>query len=479
MRVLHVASEAYPLVKTGGLADVAGPLPAAQVRLGVDARLLLPGYPDALRRLEGVGEPVDLGELLPGLGPTRLIQGRMPDTGLPVWLVDHSMLYDRPGGLYLDLQGDEWPDNHLRFGLLGRVGARMAGADAPAGWRPELVHAHDWHAGLAPAYLALGGTPRPATVFSVHNIAFSGKFARATAAELGIPPSALVPEGLEFYGDLSFLKAGLYYADRLATVSPTYAGELLTPAGGMGFDVLLRHRADELVGILNGIDEQVWDPSRDPSLSAPYDADSLDRKARNKAVLQQELGLAEDPRAFLSAFIGRLTLQKGIDLLLEALPGMLAGRDQVVVLGSGERLFQEELKEVATHHPDRLAVRIGYDEPLAHRIQAGADLFLMPSRFEPCGLTQMYALRYGTPPLVRRTGGLADTVVDAALRGQGTGFLFDEPDPAALLETFQRARRRFRDRKSWRALQRRCMVRPSGWGRAAARYLDLYQKLVP
>ncbi len=477
MRILHVVSEAYPLVKTGGLADVAGALPAAQRRLGLDARLLIPAYPDALRRLDPEGPPVELGELLAGTGTARLLPGRMPGSGVPVWLLACPSLYQRPGGLYLDARGRDWPDNHLRFGLLGRAAARLADPDAPAGWRCEIVHAHDWHAGLAPAYLALRPGSRPATVMTVHNFFFSGKFALAAAALLGLPGACVQPEGVEFYGSLSFLKAGLYYADRITTVSPTYAREIQTPEGGMGFDGLLRKRSAHLRGILNGIDEELWDPARDPLLAAPFDAQQIEEKATNKAALQRGLDLSESPRTFLAGVVGRLTEQKGIDLVVAALPELLGLGAQVAVLGSGDRVLERALAKAARTHPGRVAVRIGYDESQAHRFQAGCDLFLMPSRFEPCGLTQMQAMRYGTPPLARRTGGLADTVVDVSEWGRGTGFLFEEISPEALVASFRRARERYSARKTWRSLQRRCMVQRFSWEVSARRYQELYQEL--
>jgi starch synthase len=477
MRILHVASEAYPLVKTGGLADVAGALPAAQRQLGLDARLLIPAYPDAIRRLEPEGTPIELGELLIGTGTTRLLSGRMPRSGVPVWLLECPSLYHRPGGLYQDARGQVWSDNHLRFGLLGRAAARLAEPDAPAGWRCDLVHAHDWHAGLAPAYLALRPGPRPATVMTVHNIAFPGKFALAAAVPLGLPPACVQPEGVEFYGSLSFLKAGLHYADRITTVSPTYAREIQTLEGGMGFDGLLRKRSAHLRGILNGIDEDLWDPARDPLLAAPFDAHRIEEKAPNKTALQRRLGLSESPRTFLAGVVGRLTEQKGIDLVVRALPSLLELGAQVAVLGSGDRVLERALTRAARRYPGRVAVRIGYDESEAHRFQAGCDLFLMPSRFEPCGLTQMQAMRYGAPPLAHRTGGLADTVVDVSERGRGTGFLFEESSVEALMAAFRRARERYQARKAWRSLQRRCMVQRFGWEVSARRYQELYQEL--
>jgi starch synthase len=349
-----------------------------------------------------------------------------------------------------------------------------------AGWAPDVLHAHDWQAGLAPAYLALEGGPRPGTVFTVHNLAFQGFFPAWRLAELGLPAAAFRTDGLEFYGGIAFLKAGLYYADRLTTVSPGYAREIRTDARGEGG--LLRARAADLVGIVNGIDTAVWDPARDPHLPAAYPPRTAEQKARNKAALQARLGLAATPDAPLLAVVSRLTWRKGMDLLLAALPELLAQGGQLAVLGGGEADLEAGFRAAARHHPGRVGCRIGYDEGLAHLVQGGADTVLAPSRDEPCGLVQLVGLRYGTIPLVARVGGLADTVIDAneaALEdGVATGFQLAPVEAWALADAIRRAVEVYRRPGAWGRLVARAMTREVGWGRVARRYLDPYPWLV-
>ncbi len=475
LRVLQVASEAFPLVKTGGLADVVGALPAALAREGVEIRTLLPLYPAVLARLERAEPVLDLGELMGG--PARLLEGGA--AGLALFLLDAPHLFDRPGGPYQGPDGGDWPDNAQRFAALAWA-ARELGLGALTGFRPAVVHAHDWQAALAPAYLALADRPRPATVTTVHNLAFQGQFPATLLTELRLPESAFTIEGLEYYGAIGFLKAGLVYSDRLTTVSPTYAREIMTPAYGMGLDGLLRLRADRLVGIVNGIDEAVWDPARDPALPEPFDAARLEAREASRRALRERLGLQDDPGPLFAA-VTRLSWQKGLDLLLEALPRLLALGCRLAVLGSGEPALELAFAEAARGHPGRIACRIGYDEGLAHLIQAGADAILVPSRFEPCGLTQLYALRYGAVPIVARVGGLADTVVDAneAAVGDGvaTGIQFAPVTVEALVDALERAVALWRDRPRWRALQRRGMTRRVGWSARALEYARLYREL--
>jgi starch synthase len=474
MKILVVASEAYPLVKTGGLADVAGALPAALAALGQDVRLMLPGYPPVLDGAEGLGRWRSLGDPL-GAGELRIALGRVPGGGLPLWVVDCPPRYRRDGGPYLDPEGRDWPDNHLRFALLARAAAMVCDAGALLGWRPDVLHAHDWQTGLAPAFLALRGGRRPRTVFTIHNIQFPGIFGGETLAQVGLPPESFTPDGVEYHGGLSFLKAGIRYGDRVNTVSPGYAREVLTPEGGAGFDGLLTARGDRFGGILNGIDAAVWNPAGDPLIAHPYSARHLASKRQNKAALQRETGLAPLPDAPLLGAISRLTVQKGLDLVLGALPQMLARGGQLVLLGAGESTLEVAFRLAAEAHPGRVSVRIGYDEALAHRIQAGCDLLLVPSRFEPCGLTQLYALRYGTLPVVRRTGGLADSVLDARETGAGTGFVFDAATVADLTAALTRAFALYARRADWQAMQRRAMGRDSSWEGAARQYLALYR----
>lgn len=489
MRVLVVASEVYPLVKTGGLADVAGALPAALHQRGLEARILLPAYPGVIEAAQDRGKPISL--LGPGGGPlgpapAHLIPARMPDSGVPVWLLDCPALFDRPGGPYGDLLGYDHADNYLRFALLSRVAALVATGHAVPGWEADVVHASDWQTGLVPAYLKAGGVRRadgsaPATVFTIHNLHFQGIFGPEILPLIALPPSTFSLHGLEFNGMVSYLKAGLYYADRLTTVSPTYAWEITTPEGGRGMDGLLRQRAEAgaFTGILNGVDYDLWNPAEDEALPEPFTLETVDMgKARNKQALQRELGLSEEPGAPLFGLVSRFSDQKGIDLVAEAVPELVNAGAQVVVLGSGDRGLEHALTALLNIFPGRIAVRIGYNEDLAHRIQAASDFLLVPSRFEPCGLTQLYALRYGALPVVRRTGGLADTVHDMNEPGGGTGFLFDHADVNGLLWACRRAMAFMHDPHAVHLARQRAMRQDFGWSRIAQAYEALYSSLM-
>ncbi|HWS76586.1 MAG TPA: glycogen synthase GlgA [Quisquiliibacterium sp.] len=480
LKVLFASSEISPWVKTGGLGDVAAALPPALAAAGCELRLLLPAYP-ALRqafgeRLAPIARVAPAGAALPG---ATLLSAPMGD-GVELMLLDAPHLYDRPGNPYVDANGRDHPDNLLRFGLLSRVAALLSSADSPIGWRPHVLHCNDWQTGLAPAFLHyFHGGERAASVLTIHNIAFQGLFGREALDALGLPGDAFRFDGVEFHGHVSFLKAGLQFCDRIATVSPTYAREILSPEFGWGLEGLLRHRADRVHGILNGIDTDAWNPASDPALARTYDAGTLERKAENRRDLQRRIGLAADEGAPLLGVVSRLTGQKGLDLLLALGDRLCEGGAQIALLGSGEAALQDGWQAVAHRHPGRCAVVLGFDEALAHRIEAGADLFVMPSRFEPCGLNQMYSMRYGTPPVVRRTGGLADTVVDAdeAARtgGQGNGFVFDEPSAQSLEEALRRAFAARRDASRWRAIQRAGMSADFGWAGAAREYLAVMQ----
>lgn len=490
MRVLSVAAELYPLIKTGGLADVTGALPGALAPLGIEMRALLPAYPSVREALVaaggGFGEVVaELPGLPGGQGRIRLADYR----NLVIYLVDAQRLFERPGNPYAGPDGADWPDNGTRFAALAWAAAALARGADPA-WRPAVVHAHDWQAGLVPAYLALDAGPparhagpRPRTVMTVHNLAFQGQFPAALVAPLGLPQAAFGVAGLEYYGSLGFLKAGLFFADALTTVSPTYALEIQTAEHGMGLDGLLRARAADLEGIVNGIDETVWNPAADPHLVAPYDAAKLGRKRLNKAAVQQRLGLAPRLEALLACVVSRLTYQKGMDLLLEVVPGFIAAGGQLVVLGAGDRGLEAAYARLAAAHPDAIACVLGYDEPLAHLLQGGADAILVPSRFEPCGLTQLYGLPYGTVPIVARTGGLADTVIDAnhaaLTMGVATGLQVAPLSTQALAAALGQARRLFAEPAVWRRLQEAGMRQPVGWRLSAERYAALYQRLAP
>jgi starch synthase len=475
VRVLSVASELFPLVKTGGLADVAGALPAALSRRGIEVRSLAPGYPAVLHGLHR-GETVYQFDQLFG-GSARLVAGKAE--GLELFVLDAPHLYARPGNPYADSAGRDWPDNADRFAALARAAAEI-GRGALPGFVPDVVHAHDWQAGLAPAYSRHLGERSPGTVFTVHNLAFQGVFPAGTFHRLGLPPSAFSIYGVEYAGGVGYLKAGLYYADRITTVSPTYADEIRTPEGGMGLDGLLRGRGAALSGILNGIDEEVWNPASDRRLAARYTRNSLDLRAANKAALRARFGVTPDPEALLFGVISRLSWQKGLDLLLAVLP-RLAESVQLVVLGSGEEGLERGFRAAASARPDRIGVTIGYDEALAHMIQGGADALVVPSRFEPCGLTQLCALHYGAVPIVARVGGLNDTVIDAndmaLAAGVATGIQFAPVTENALEGALRRALSLWREPAAWRGMQENGMAAQVGWDRPAAHYAKLYTEI--
>jgi starch synthase len=476
LRVLAVASEAVPLVKTGGLADVVGALPAALAPEGIAVTTLLPLYP-AVR--DAVPRPRTLRRIaaLYG-GPARLLAAEV--SGMRLLLLDVPHLYDRPGGPYLGPDGLDWPDNALRFAALGRVAADVA-RTATGRARIDAVHAHDWQAGLVGAYLRHGPGRRVPVLFSIHNLAFQGRFPAALFPALGLPAEAFSVEGVEYGGGVGFLKAGIWYADRITTVSPSYAAEIMTPEGGMGLDGLLRGRADALSGILNGLDTSLWDPSADPLLPAPFSAADLAPRAAAKAALRSAFGLAADPEAPLFAFIGRLAWQKGVDLLLDALPALLGAGGQLALLGSGEPALQQACLDAAAANPGRVGARIAFREDLAHLLYAGADCVIVPSRFEPCGLTQLCALRYGAPPLVARAGGLADTVVDAndaaLAAGVATGLMVPPGSVPGLAAGILRAAALWRDRPAWARMQANAMASDLSWGRSAGRYAALFREV--
>jgi starch synthase len=476
-RVLFVASECAGLVKTGGLADVAAALPKALAESGVDVRVMLPGYPAVLVALRGATERVRLAAFA-GLPGARILEATLPN-GVTGYLLDAPELYARSGGPYQDENGRDWPDNARRFGLLGRAAALLAIDSTPLAWRPDVIHAHDWQAGLAPAYLAMNSRKHAASVMTIHNLAFPGLFDAAALDMLGLPASSWSMYGVEYYGKLSFLKAGLYYADAITTVSPTYAREIKSAPLGMGFEGLLASRGDELHGILNGIDDGAWNPRADPFIAARYSASSLWRKPRNKLALQAAYALAPRRDVPLFGLVSRLTQQKGVDLIAAAAERLVALPAQLVVLGEGERELEAALAQAAHRHAQSIGVQIRFDEALAHMIEAGADAFLMPSRFEPCGMNQMYSQRYGTPPIVHATGGLADSVVDCSEQtladGTATGFTFAEPTQEAALAAIERAVALWRDERAWRRLQKSAMSRDFGWAVSARQYARLYR----
>lgn len=478
LSILFVTSEMAPWVKTGGLGDVAAALPAALYRAKQDIRVLLPAYPALKQAFPEATVIAELPSLAPALPAARLLATEAD--GLPLLLLDCPELYSRPGNPYLDAEGHDWADNGIRFGLLSRVAARLGQSGSPIGWQADVVHVNDWQSALAPAFLHYeGGAP---SVITVHNIAFQGNFDRSMRSGLGLPEHAWRFDGVEYHDQLSFLKAGLQLATQISTVSPTYAREIEDEHFGYGLAPLLRHRRAALRGILNGIDTNIWNPASDPALAHPYAANRLASKRLNKTALQGEMGLDTRDDRPLFGVISRLTEQKGLDLLLTIGDGIPHLPAQLVLLGSGDKKMEAGFTALAERFPGQVAVRLGFDENLAHRIEAGADCFLMPSRFEPCGLNQMYSLRYGTPPLVNATGGLADTVVDlnpASLADKtANGFVLQESSPHALWQTMERVCRTWPDKRLWQRIQRNGMRHDFSWTAAAAEYVDLYHNAI-
>jgi starch synthase len=440
------------------LGDVSAALPEALRAQGIEIFTLLPGYREVL---DGIGKATAVASLTLLGFECRLLRA---DRFI---VVACRELYERDGGPYQDFLGRDWHDNALRFGVFARAAALLGGARTPLEWRPHALHCHDWPAGLAPLYLR-HEPERAACAMTIHNLAFQGNFDAALLPRLEISPEAFTLDGVEFYGRVSFLKGGIVYADAVSTVSPTYAQEIQTPELGCGFDGLLRHRRAVLSGILNGIDTSVWDPARDAHIERRYDAASVEMKQQNKAALQRRMGLALEPRMPLFGIVSRFTHQKGLDLLAAAADALAALPAQLVAVGTGSRELEAAMRAAARRHPGSIAVEIAFDEGLAHAIEAGADFFLMPSRFEPCGLNQMYSQRYGTPPIARATGGLIDTVEDGV-----SGFLFAKD----LMQAARRALEVYGDRARWRSMQRAGMARDFSWSAAARRYAALYRRL--
>ncbi|MFO7831470.1 MAG: glycogen synthase GlgA [Desulfuromonadaceae bacterium] len=493
MRILFATSEIYPLAKTGGLADVAAGLSTALQRLNHEVTVILPAYLDVIEQLDSVYEVAHIGENVCGIERRVRILRAESDSGVNMLLVDIPGLFDRAGNPYQDEQGNDWWDNGERFGLFSRVVARAALNQLYLDWVPDVVHCNDWQTGLVPAFMRLfvpDSTLKPQSVFTIHNLSYSGKFPYSLFAGLGLPDAWWNPDMLEFYGEFSMLKAGLVCAENITTVSPTYAAEICTPAGGFGFEGVLQQCAAQgrLSGIINGIDTEVWNPARDPYIAYPYSVEKgrVAQKKRNKQHVLQELapqGVSVDVTAPLMGSVGRMVEQKGSDLLLKVIEPMVEETDaNFVILGSGEKIYEHGFTQLARRYPGRVFVRIGYAEDLAHQIEAGADMFLMPSRFEPCGLNQMYSLTYGTPPIVHATGGLKDTVVDASpeslATGGGTGFVMQEATTAELHRCLERAVELYRRPRAWQKLQKNAMLQDFGWQRSAEAYLEIYQSQI-
>lgn len=477
MKIIHVCTEFFPLIKTGGLADVTGALPLAQRQNGLDVRILMPGFPALM---DNIADLKFIARCDTFAGQIRLLLGHYQE--LPVYLIDAPKLYHRPGSPYSDANRIDYPDNHLRFALLSWIGCQLAKGLDPQ-WRPELVHGHDWHAGLTGAYLAQNHYPAR-SLFTVHNLAYQGLFPADYLETLQLPEHAYHQQGLEFYGQISYIKSGLFYADHITTVSPTYAMEICQSDFGQGLDGLLQEKRQQgkLSGILNGIDYNVWDPATDKHIAFNYHSKNLANKRRNKAELQSESNLDIDEKALLFACVSRITSQKGLDLLLAALPHLFAQKGQFVLLGSGDLEMEKAFSSLAERYPGQMKITLGYDDPLSHRIMAGADVIMVPSRFEPCGLTQLYALKYGALPLVRATGGLADTVSDCTLENMAddtaSGFVFQHSTIEDLDKAIRRAFALWRQPKIWQKMQRRNMLQQLDWQKAAMQYSDLYQHML-
>lgn len=475
IEVLSVASEVYPLIKTGGLADVAGALPGALGERGVTMRTLVPGYPAVMSKLGGGRVVRELDDLF-GV-PAKLIAARVE--GLDVIVIDAPVLYDRPGNPYVSPDGWDWPDNWKRFAALGWVASELA-QGLVEGYHPQLLHCHDWQAGLAPAYIKFGPTSHVKTVMTIHNIAFKGFFGAEIFGQLRLPPHAFGVGGVEFYGGISYLKSGMECADYVTTVSPNYADEIRTPEFGMGLEGLLNGRAETVLGILNGIDVEAWNPATDPALAQTYAANTIQARQANKLAVAEKFGL-DGTDGPLFCVVSRLTDQKGMDLLLQTVDGLVDLGARLAVLGSGEAGLEDGFRAAWARHPGKVSIITGYNEQLSHLMQGGCDAILIPSRFEPCGLTQLYGLRYGCVPVVSRIGGLADTVIDAnpaALAAEvATGVVFDAGSAHALYEAIRKTVRLYHDDKVWKKIQRRGMKSDVSWETSAARYAELYANI--
>jgi starch synthase len=480
MNILFASSEAHPLIKTGGLADVAGSLPRAIRNLHHDIRVVIPAYQSVLKQTEKLTLVAHLA--LEGVTqPVRILAGRLPGSTVTLYLVDSPEHFDRPGNPYLTEQGVVWPDNAERFTAFCRAIEALSLDAAGLDWQPDIVHCNDWQTGLVPPLLARH-QPRPANLFTIHNLAYQGLHNWQEFKKLNLPADFWSTDAMEFHDQFSFIKGGLVSADWITAVSPTYAQEIQTNEFGCGLEGLISHRADTLSGIINGVDYSVWNPGRDLHIPVPFNARSLNKKAENKRALQQYFGLPVDESIPLFATITRLVEQKGIDLILDIVPQLVEQNAQLVVLGSGDKKIETAIGTAVKTHPENVAAHIGYDESLSHHIEAGADFFLMPSRFEPCGLNQIYSLRYGTVPIVRHTGGLADTVTDTTPETletkTATGFSFDAATSDALLAAIERALGYYRQPDIWEQLVCTGMKQDFSWKKSAQLYIELYESII-
>ncbi|NOR69798.1 MAG: glycogen synthase GlgA [Methylomarinum sp.] len=475
-KILFASSEVHPLIKTGGLADVAGSLPRALDKINQEIRIILPNY----QSIKTTEEVRFISSVRVNNQDANILETQLPNSKVIVWLVDCPAFFDTPGNPYVDEQGNPWNDIAERFALFCRVVVEVAMNRAHLNWQPDVIHCNDWQTGLVPALLSIESN-KPASVFTIHNMAYQGMFPDSTFSELNLPSQLWHPDGLEFHDMLSFIKGGLSYADRITTVSPTYALEIQTPEYGYGLEGLLSHKHAILTGIINGMDLDQWNPETDKSISEPYSADTLEKKVINKTSLQARSSLPVNKSVPLFGLISRLVEQKGVDLLIECLTEMVNMPLQLVLLGSGDKSVEQKLLSFARLYPKKISVTIGYDEALAHQIEAGVDIFLMPSRFEPCGLNQMYSQRYGTIPIVRKTGGLADTIEDALPKSlannTATGISFKQASPGALLEAIKRGLLLYNDKKTWKKIQIAAMQKDFSWENSAKQYVTLYQEI--
>jgi len=496
LNILFAASEAYPFIKTGGLGDVVHSLPIALSKLGEDVKLVLPAYRDVLASVDSIKE---MGYWdLPGINNThrvRVLQAhqKIPDSdnigeknldeknmGDYLYLIDVPSLFDRAGNPYVHSDGFNWPDNAERFTVFSRAVAQLARGIPGTDWVADVVHCHDWQTGLVPAFLSMT-YPRPKTIFTIHNLAYDGHFSHDDFKALALPPEWWSTDKAEFYGGFSMLKAGMVFSDSVNTVSPTYAKEICTPEYGYRFDGVLQHLGDKLSGILNGIDLDIWNPQTDKYLFQNYSFKKhwLLKKLSNKHALLKKVNLPKT-NAPLLGFIGRLVEQKGVDMVAAMLPDLFSQTDvSMIILGSGDRLYESQLQQLADQYPGRLFLHVGYSEDFAHQIEASCDLFIMPSRFEPCGLNQMYSLRYGTPPVVNFTGGLADTVIDTTKKTlknkTANGFVLKELSGEGLLQTVLAAINIYKQPERWQQICETAMQQDFGWETSAKKYQALYQ----
>lgn len=480
MQVLSVASEVYPLVKTGGLADVAGALPLALGKQGLAVKTLMPGYPAVMR----IAGNAILKRTFPDLLGTEARILEIEHQGLDLLILDCPELFDRDGGPYLDVTGKDYPDNWKRFAALSKAGAIIAQqglSGDPGGWKPDLVHVHDWQAAMVPAFMRYADEPEVPSLLTIHNIAFQGIFGADIFPQLELPPHAFSIDGVEYFGNVGFLKAGLQASWAISTVSPSYAEEILTPEYGMGLEGLLQYRASDLAGIVNGIDTDVWNPQTDRMLAASYSAASLNTRETNKRLVAERFAL-EPGDGPLFCVVSRLTEQKGMDLLAASIDDLIVSGARLAVLGSGDKLLEDTFHAAATRHPGKVGLIAAYDEPLSHMMQAGCDAIVIPSRFEPCGLTQLYGLRYGCVPIVSRVGGLNDTVIDAShaglASGAATGISFGPVTAENLSRSLRRAIRLYKDQNVWTGMQKQGMKSDVSWSSSAALYADLFSEIL-